>query len=87
MSSEYSKAFVEGTGLYDMVASTAESSPAEVLAKMGISESEKIVLVVSHLIRFTVVLLTLDVICRTLEGAPKLALPGQQPFGQSIRIS
>ncbi|KAI4864411.1 hypothetical protein F4820DRAFT_458821 [Hypoxylon rubiginosum] len=45
VSSEYSKAFVEGTGLYDMVASTAESSPAEVLAKMGISESEKIVLV------------------------------------------
>jgi hypothetical protein len=46
VASEYSKSFVEGTGLYDAVVSGTES-PVELLAKLGVSKQEKVVLVVS----------------------------------------
>lgn len=44
--SEYSKSFVEKTELYNAVVSTAES-PVEVLAKLGVTKDEKVVIVVS----------------------------------------
>jgi hypothetical protein len=45
VASEHSKSFVQGTGLYDAVVSTAES-PIDVLSKLGVGKEEKVVLVV-----------------------------------------